>query len=261
MAHVLEHTLPAELPAVHVVATSAPLQWLRAGWRDLQLAGSASAVYGVVVTGLGLALLMLTSSASYLVPALIGGFMLVAPFAAIGLYALSQQLEAGGKIDAAAAAFAWRRNGGAIALFGLMLAMALIAWERISAIVFALFYGGAVPEFDHLVRDLFFSGHYLPLTIAWLGSGALMAALVYSLTVVTAPMLMDRPVDVVSAALTSLRCCRTNPGALALWALLLAGLSAVGFATAMVGLIVIFPWLGHASWHAYRALVRQDDVG
>jgi uncharacterized membrane protein len=72
---------------------------------------------------------------------------------------------------------------------------------------------------------------------------------------VSAPLLLDRPVDVITAALTSLRCCLRNPLPMIVWAVLIAALTLVGFATVMVGLVVIFPWLAHASWHAYRDLV------
>ena len=88
-----------------------------------------------------------------------------------------------------------------------------------------------------------------------MGSGALFATMVFTLSVVTAPLLLDRPVDVITAALTTLRCCLHNPGAMLLWAMLIAGLTVVGFATFMVGLIDS-PWLGHATWHAYRDLVN-----
>jgi len=78
---------------------------------------------------------------------------------------------------------------------------------------------------------------------------------VFVLGVVSAPLLLDLPVDVITAVVTSVRCCVANPAAMLLWALLIAALTAFGFATAMLGLVVVFPWLAHASWHAYRELV------
>jgi uncharacterized membrane protein len=107
---------------------------------------------------------------------------------------------------------------------------------------------------------MFFSGRYVELTVAWFACGALFAAVVFVFTVVSAPLLLDQPVDVVTAALTSLRCCRLNPGPMALWAVVLALCTVVGFCTLMLGLIYIFPLLGHASWHAYRDMVevRQE---
>ncbi len=245
-------------PRVRRVAVGRPLQWLRQGWEDLLHVGSPSLGYGIVIAAFGLLLVALAWDVVYLVPALIGGFLLVAPFAAIVYYDLSRQLEQGLAIDAFAAIFAWRRNATSIALFGVMLTLTLIAWERTAAIVFALFYGGTVPDARHPLLDILFSGNYLPLLVAFFGIGGLYALAVFALAVVTAPLLLDRPLDVVTAAVTSVRCCTTNPGAALVWAGLIAGLTVLGCVTAMVGLVVVFPWLGHASWHAYRDLVEPQ---
>jgi len=93
--------------------------------------------------------------------------------------------------------------------------------------------------------------------LAFFAVGAVFAAAVFAFGIVTAPLLLDRPVDVVTAALTSLRCCAANPGTLLKWALMIAVLTLVAAATVMIGMVVIFPWLGHASWHAYRDLVES----
>jgi uncharacterized membrane protein len=243
-------------PNVRVVEVLRPVAWLRRGWEDMVRLGWKSAAYGFFVAGAGALLLALSWGASYLVPAFIGGFVLVAPFVAIGLYALSRQLEAGERIDMDRALFAWRDNAGSIALFGLMLWLSLLLWERLSAIIFALFYGGQVPDLSRIVADVLVSGQYWPLVIAYMGIGALFAAAVFVFAVVSAPLLVDRPVDAITAALTSLRCCLRNPGAMLLWAALLGGMTALGFATLMFGMALLFPWLAHASWHAYRDLVE-----
>ena len=194
--------------------------------------------------------------ATYLVPAFIGGFLLVAPFLAIALYALSRQLDSGETIDSASALFAGRVNAGSIALFGLMLTLALILWERLAAIIFALFFGGTVPDLSRVASEVLLSGQYLPLAFAFAGTGALLAAAVFVFSVVSTPLLLDRPVDAVTACLTSLRCCLRNPAAMLLWAALIAAFMVIGFATFMLGMVVLFPWLGHASWRAYRDLVE-----
>ena len=137
-----------------------------------------------------------------------------------------------------------------------MLVLTWIFWERVAAIVFAMFYTGTAPDLNHLARDILLGGDQGALLLAFFGAGAAIAAVVFALSVVTVPMLLDRPVDVVSAALTSLRCCILNPGAMLVWAVLLAAIIALGFATAMLGLVVVFPLLGHASWHAYRDMVE-----
>jgi len=244
-------------PAVRRVPAGQALVWLQRGYDDMRRLGFASLGHGVFVAGFGVVMLALGWAAPYLVPAFAGGFLLIAPFAAIGLYALSQQLEMDRPVSTSDALFAWRRNAGSIALFGLMLALAWIFWERIAAIVFAMSYAGAAPDVSHLLRDVVLGGDHGALLLAFFGIGAVFAAVVFALSVVTVPMLLDRPVDIVSAALTSLRCCARNPVATLVWAALLAGLTALGFATAMLGLVVVFPLLGHASWHAYRDMVES----
>jgi uncharacterized membrane protein len=247
---------PHAMPVVREVRWSRPLTWLRRGGHDLRRLGWRSAVYGVVVAAGGVVLLAVAWGATYLVLALIGGFLLVAPFVAVGLYALSHQLEAGEAVDMRGALFAWRANAGSIALFGLMLVLSMFVWERLAAIIFALFFGSSMPEFARLVADMRGAAEFLPMAATFLGTGALLAAAVFTLSVVSAPLLLDRPVDAVTAVLTSLQCCRRNPGAMLLWSALLAGITALGFATAMLGIVVLFPWLAHASWHAYRDLVE-----
>ncbi|MEY8877832.1 MAG: DUF2189 domain-containing protein [Leptothrix sp. (in: b-proteobacteria)] len=257
MAHVVDHLHPSTpLPTVRNVAVGQPLLWLYCGYADLKSVPRFSLAYGALIAAFGVALLAIAWEATYLVPALIGGFLLVAPFLAIVFYKLSMQLEEGDSINKLATLGAWRHNRGSIALFGLMLAVALIGWERLSAILFALFYGGQVPDLDHLVSDVLFSGHYTGLAIAYMGTGALVAAAVFAFSVVTTQLLMDRDLDVISAALTSLKCCSQNLPTMVVWAAVIAVLTAIGFATFMLGLVLIFPLLGHASWHAYRDLVE-----
>jgi uncharacterized membrane protein len=252
---ITSHSGDTAEPTLRKVDGGRPLLWLRQGWSDFKQAAGPSIGFGVLIAAFGVGLLWLAWGATYLVPALIGGFLLVAPFAALVFYALSRQIERGEPVDGAAALFAWQRNAGSVALWGLALALALILWERLAAIVFALFYGGQVSDLSTLVSDILFSGRYLPLLVAYFSVGGLLALAVFVFGIVTAPMLLDRDVDVVTAALTSLRCCVTNPAAALFWAFLIALLTAIGFATLMIGLVVIFPWLGHASWRAYRDLV------
>lgn len=245
-----------QTPAIHSVRIDQPMQWLRRGWSDLKRSSQLSLGFGALVAGFGVGLLWIAWTATYLVPALIGGFLLVAPLGAIFYYALSQQIERGANIDGAAALFAWQRNAGSIALWGLALTLALILWERLAAIIFALFYGGEVRDLGSLVSDVLFSGRYVALLVAYFGVGGLLALAVFVFGVITAPMLLDRDVDVVTAAMTSLKCCLANPGPMLVWAALIAILTAIGFATLMLGLVILFPLLGHASWHAYRDLVK-----
>jgi uncharacterized membrane protein len=102
-----------------------------------------------------------------------------------------------------------------MALFGLLLALIAIAWERLSAILFALFYGGELPSVQSFLGAVLLSGNYWGLVIAYVALGALLAALVFAMSAISAPMLVDREVDVVTAIATSLKAVRQNPAAMA----------------------------------------------
>lgn len=246
------------VPQVRQVDAARVFVWLRRGLDDLSMAWRVSLSYGALVAAFGAGLLVVAWQSAHLVPTLVGGFLLVAPFAALVLCALSRQIEEGAPIDSVAAAFAWRSNSGQIALYALVLAICLIAWERLAAITFALSWNGEVPDPQLHWTQALFTVQSMQWLAAFIGVGALVAAAVFTLSVVTMQVLLDRPVDVVTAMLTSLRCCWTNPAATALWAVMIAALMALGFATAMIGLVLIFPWLGHATWHAYRDMVEPE---
>jgi uncharacterized membrane protein len=245
-----------ELPRVREVSLSQPFEWLRRGARDMVRAPRISFGVGALIAAVGLLLTGAAWKATYIAPALLGGFLLVAPFIALALYAVSRQLEQGRAPDAGAAWTAWWPNAGSIALFGLVLVLAYIFWERMAAILFAFFDSGEVVQIANWPRQLLLSREFDGLLLAYLLGGGALAAVVFALGVVTAPLLLDRPADVITAALTSLRSCIRNPGPMLLWAALIAVLTAIGFATFMLGLVVIFPVLAHASWHAYRDLVE-----
>jgi uncharacterized membrane protein len=262
MDHSFDHAQalqPVAEPQVNQVALGAPIQWLRRGAHDLRASLRPSLAVGAAVAAAGWLLMAVSWKVAYLAPALLGGFLYVAPFAAIAIYGYSRQLEHGDILDPGEARSAWRANAPSIALFGLMLAVALIFWERVAAIVFAAFYRGEPLQFSSLVSTVLFSGAHVPMLLALGSAGLLIAVVVFSLSVVSAPLLLDRPVDVITAAITSVRCCQRNPAAMLLWAALIAVITWFGLVTFMLGLVVVFPWLAHASWHAYRALVAPED--
>lgn len=260
MAHVAGHlrtpsTSPLAPVARHLPATRC-LVWLQRGWADLRRVPALSLGLGAVIALAGMALLMVSRHAAYLAPTLVGGFLLVAPFVASVFYALSRQLERGETPDLVAALQAARRNPGALALFGLVLTLGMMVWARTCALTFALFYDGAVPDLMHPFQDLFLSGRYTGLLLGFVAIGALIAAIVFAFGFITAPLLLDRErTDVFSAMFTSLRCCTAHPAAALTWAAVIATLTFVGFLSLMAGLVILFPLLGHASWHAYRDLV------
>ncbi|MET4577322.1 DUF2189 domain-containing protein [Ottowia thiooxydans] len=257
------------LPAVRSVELGAPLRWLALGWRDFRQCGGLSLAHGLVLALFGGMLLWLAHDQFWLLAGAFSGFLVVAPVLATSLYALSRSLERGEPIGISTIASTWTRwqysryaaHGGywSLVRFGLLLSLAGTGWVLTSAALITLMAPQAVHTPMDFVRHVVLApGGYL--FELWLTMGALMAAPLFASSVVAMPLLLDRRVDVLQAVLTSWQAVLTNPAPLALWAALLMGLSMIGMATGMLGLIVIVPWLGHASWHAYRSLVDPSNL-
>jgi uncharacterized membrane protein len=252
---VAEATAPV-LPGVRRIGFSAPLGWLGKGWQDLWRQPAASLFYGVAVAVTGAVILGVTASLAYLFAAAVTGFLLVAPMLAAGLYELSRRYLAGEPATLTDSMLAWKRNPSALVSFGLLSILAGTAWQVVSVVIVALFYKGtALQPMAMMIEVLVNPQHYLMFVI-YMGAGGLLAAVVFALSVVSMPMLIDRRCELLCALTTSVNAVAENPLPLALWAVIIMLLTGLGFATALVGLILIMPWLGHASFHAYKELVE-----
>lgn len=243
---------------IRAVPLLRPLGWLAKGWQDLWHAPLASLAHGVLMAAFGALLLGLAHDQFWLLSGAFSGFLLVAPVLATGLYAISRDIERGVPVSLGTALAAWRPRDGRLIVFGVLLAFAGTGWVMCSAALVT----GFAPVPVRTPRDFLIhvvasdSSHLFE---AWLALGAVMAAPVFASSVVAMPALLDQPqvrLGVYGAVLTSWRVVLEHPAPIALWALLLMLITLIGMATAMVGLIVAVPWLGHASWHAYRDLVR-----
>ncbi|NMG37205.1 DUF2189 domain-containing protein [Azoarcus sp. TTM-91] len=244
-----------QLPQVRQVATSRPLLWLRLGLQDMRDSPSASLSYGAILAAIGYMILAYAASMPYLFTAAISGFFLIGPLAAAGLYEISRRQDGGERVSFSRSLKGLARHGDSLLYFGVFLALVLIGWERISAILFALFYHDVVPDLGDFYRTVFFSGEYTHFVVSYLVVGGALAAVVYALSAIAIPMLMDREVDAITAAMTSARAVGVNLGAMALWAVITVAMVAIGFATMMIGLVLLLPLLGHATWHAYKDMV------
>lgn len=251
------HARPADTPAPRRVTAARPFTWLYLGGRDLIKSWPASLGLGLCFTLAGLLLLAWARPHPHLALALTSGFLLVAPFLAIGFYAISRRNEHRHRLGWLLSYSGLRRNAGSIGLYALLLAFILSAWERLSAIVVGLFLSD-VPILNSYLHyhQLFLEQHWT-FVLAFLALGACLAAGVFALSVVTLPLLMDRRVDLITAILTSLRVVGSNPAAMLVWAGIIALLGGVGIASSLYAFVLIFPLLGHATWHAYRDLVRR----
>ena len=172
----------------------------------------------------------------------------------LGLYRVSQTLEAGDRPDFGDALLAFDSRIGPLALFGLVLLVLEMVWARASLVVFAVSFDG-MPDFKGSLMALLDPAN-LGFIVAYLGVGAVFASLIFAISVVSIPMLLDQPVDAVTAALTSLRLVLAQPGVMLLWGLLIAALVAMAMLPWFIGLTVVAPWVGHATGHAYRSAVQ-----
>lgn len=247
-----------DLPVIRRVPPGRPFTWLAQGFRDLHGNLAESLAYGLIVAAIGWTIWTYAGNRPQPFTASLTGFFLLAPLLAAGLYEISRRHELGLDTGFGESLQGWRRSGGALAEFGLELVIVAIFWERLSAILFALFYNGAVPNLDSFYRDVVLSGDYWRLLAVYVAVGGVLAIVVFVVSAISIPMLLDRGVDIYTAMATSLIAVGRNTPAMAIWAALILILTAVGFATLLVGMVVIFPVLGHATWHAYRDLTQGD---
>ena len=247
-------------PKVRIISSNQPWEWLGAGWKDLWQAPTVSIPYGLIFVVMGYILVYIVKGQFHYVLALTSGFLLAGPFLGVGLYDISRRLEAGQTPTLGNAVTAWRHNASQILLFGTLSGILVVIWARLAALLFAVIAGGRNLTTDTAISQLFFSGSGFTFLIVFMIVGAIIAALVFTFSVVSIPMLLERKADFVTAALTSFTAVRNNLGPMLLWALLVVISSGIGLLTFYIGLAITMPLIGHATWHAYRALVDADSL-
>lgn len=241
-------------PEVRKVSAGAPFHWLACGWDDFRASWKASIFYGTVFAVMGWLVALVFRHAHEYVWGLTTGFLLVGPFLAIGLYELSRRRERGESPWLAPTLDAWRPNVSSIGIFALVLGVLLLVWSRASLVVIAVSFPDEMPSLEKFLGNVASLAN-MEFLLAYFAVGSFFAALVFAISVVSVPMMLDRNTDGVVAALTSLRACRENPGAMLVWGGLIALVVGAGFLLWFAGLVVAVPVIGHATWHAYKALV------
>lgn len=242
------------------VELDAPWRWLAAGWHDMARVPQVSLLYGggIAATSWALVLLLLTVDRLILFLPLAAAFVFIGPMLAVGLYEASRRLQAGLPVGVFQVAFVRTRSPAQLAFLGLVLALFLLAWVRIATLIYALFFGGALPPVAKFIPMLLYSMDGAAFLVIGTAVGAALAFTAFAISVVSVPYLMTRDSDAITAIIVSLRTVADNFWPLMIWAWVVAALTAFGIATLFFGLVITFPLLGHATWHAFRELVPDD---
>lgn len=251
----------APRPRIRQVPVDRPWTWLAAGWHDLRAAPASSLACGAVAVLAGwlATALLLWVDLPYLLLPLSAGFFFVGPFMAVGLYEISRRLEAGLPVDGESTWRAWRRNPDQIALMGVLLLLLHLAWMRAAQLLFALFEWQTVPSWDRFMDVAWHSAHSLPFLAVGVALGAVLAGVAFAIGAFSMPYLLDRrSSNLFEAIATSVAAVRLNVRPMVLWASLIVVLVALAMVPGLLGLVVVLPVVAHASWHAYRDIVRFE---
>lgn len=246
-------------PEMPVLAWYAPLIWLRKGWRDMRSHPGIAAFYGISFMLMAQILAAVFHRAPEYTLTLVSGCLLVGPFMAMGLYEVSRRQEQGGECDLSHSLTCWESHLRSMAMLILVLMVLELLWGRASLVVFAVFFNTGMPSTTGVVEAVFNPENW-EFVFVYMTIGSVFAGLVYALAVVSIPMILDRDTDAITAAITSVAVVYANPMVMLFWGVLICLWVALALWPGAWGLLVVGPWLGHASWHAYRESVHWPDA-
>jgi uncharacterized membrane protein len=241
-------------PHVRDVKATSPFRWLARGWSDFRTCPIASLFYGFCFAGMGLIITFVFEHAYEYTAGLTSGFLLLGPFLSMGVYEISRRHELGQPCALAPTLTVWRRNVGNLGVFAVVLGIVFLVWARASLVVFALFYTEELPNLSGFLEQVL-AFENVEFLIVYLGVGLLFALLVFSVSVVSIPLMLDRNQDAITAMLASIGALFRNPAAMTVWAIMIVAMTVIGFLTFHIGLVILMPLIGHATWHAYRDIV------
>ena len=254
-----KETRYAPLPAIRRIKGVDLMEVLVQGLSDFEAYRSDVIFLCLIYPIIGVALVWLTFGYGMLPLAfpLLTGFALVGPIAAVGLYEMSRRREQGISTTWVDAFGAIRSPGfGAILVLGSVLLATFLLWLLTANLIYQITLGPEPPvSIAGFIRDVFTTSSGWMMIIAGVGVGFIFAFLVLAISVVSFPLLLDRDVGLDAAVWTSIRAVTANPGPMLLWGLIVAGGLLIGSIPAFLGLIIVMPVLGHATWHLYRKVV------
>ena len=263
--HHVQDTIRSPAPAVRKIKVADLREALRLGFADFEAYRTDVLFIGLVYTVVGLVLARVAFGMD-LVPLLFplaSGFALIGPFAAIGLYEMSRLREQGVEVRWSNAFDVFKAPAvGAIAVLGGILIALFLVWLMTAWQIYLWKFGPEpIVSLQQFAQDVFRTPGGQSMIVTGVGAGFVFALIAMSISIVSFPLLLDRDVGVDTAIRTSVRAVIANPGPMALWGLIVAAGLVLGSAPLFVGLVVVLPVLGHATWHLYRRLVPRDGEG
>jgi uncharacterized membrane protein len=239
-----------ELPFVapcRTVGAGAPFRWIAAGFRDLRAAPRQSLSWGLIVLGLSwlVSLPPLLLGNKFALLGLLSGFVFVGPLLAVASYSISWRLEHERSPTFRRSLAEARRQLSNCMVFALVLMIIFLVWARAASMVHVFFPVESEPDWRQIARFLSIGS----------AVGSIFAAITFAASAFSLPMIMDRQTDTITAVVTSVNAVLRNKAAMVVWLAIIIVSVAVGFATAFVGLLILFPLLGHATWHSYREVI------
>lgn len=255
--------LPREASWKRDVSPSAARHWLLLGWNDFKVNPGASLGYGLlvylvsVITIVGL----FTLGLDYILFPAFAGFMVVGPILGIGLYEKSRRIADGRPVTLRSMILVKPRSNGQVLFAGALLVGLTLLWMRAAVIIYALFFGiRPFPGLHHITAMLLMTWSGYAMLLVGSAVGGLFAAFAFAVSAFSIPMLLERRVDALTAMGTSMALVWHNLPVMLTWAAIMLVLILVGLATGLLGMIVVFPVLGHATWHSYRAMCESGGI-
>ena len=242
--------------------TTDPMNWLALGWQDFKSQPAMSVAYGVVIFLISAVFVggLFAFNRDYILFPAFAGFMVIGPILAVGLYEKSRRLEAGLPFGWRNLVFVRPRSGGQILFTGVLLCLLMMVWMRAAVLIYALFFGlRPFPGLDHIAPMLFTTGVGWAMLAVGTAVGGLFASFSFAISAFSIPMLLNERIDALTAMGSSMALVWNNLRVMLIWAAIVLGLFLVSLATGMLGLVVIYPLLGHATWHAYRAVQSAPE--
>jgi uncharacterized membrane protein len=240
------------------VPSTSPIKWFKSGLNDFKKSPVASVSLGMIYVIIGMLMLWLAWEHPLYMTTLVASFLLIGPVVAVGFYCMSRTLEKGGKPRLSQGFEALKYNSVSLASFSFVLAFIVGIWALIATVITAL-YADSIALSDDIWASLVNNDQFLSFVIVYLLVGAIFSVIAFSISVIAVPLITDRKTDFVTAMITSVKTVIKNPVAMLSWAAFIATMIFIGMLFFYIGLAITLPIIGHASWHAYRDLVVDDE--